>query len=210
MSYTWKPDNFSVEDHPFPAFIPPEISCLIVGTFPTHKRNFRYKFYYSGIDNLFWNVLERVLNHQFCFNEGIEAVQERELFLAEMGIGITDMIEKCYRRNGYSTDDHIFPISFRDIFAIIDQHTSINRVILTSRTDLTGALWHFQTYCMQKGYSVVQLTTTPDKLMKGRYHRVGRVIEVYVPYSTSSSYIQGRTDRFETVVKMYAHSLQNL
>lgn len=210
MLYTWKPDKFTVENHPFPTFIPPGIKCLIVGTFPTHSKNFRYKFYYSGLDNAFWNVLERVLTHTFNFTEGFEAVQERELYLREKRIGITDMIEKCYRRNGYSTDDHIFPIVFRDVLTIIDQHPSINRLILTSRTDLTGALWHFQTYCMQKGCPVVELATEGDKLKKGIYYRAGREIEVYVPYSTSPSYIQGKAERFEKVVNMYVRSLKNL
>jgi hypothetical protein len=45
------------------------------------------------------------------------------------------MHEKCYRKNNFSTDENLFPIILNDIFSILDQYNSINRIILTSRTE---------------------------------------------------------------------------
>jgi G:T/U-mismatch repair DNA glycosylase len=71
-----KPDIFVIEEHPFKTFVPPNAKYLIVGTFPTHKNNFRFKFFYSGKDNSFWNIIEKVFNHTFKYNEGEKAVEE--------------------------------------------------------------------------------------------------------------------------------------
>ena len=142
-------DNYVVCNHPFEDFLPGNLKTLVIGTFPTHERNYKmtFPFYYAGNGNMFWPTLEQVFKKSFQYHQGSEAKKEREEFLKPKGIGITDMLYKCYRKNDRSQDQHIFPITFRDIFGIIENNKSVETIILTSRTKIIGALGLFETYC---------------------------------------------------------------
>ncbi|MCU7548147.1 hypothetical protein OCK74_03435 [Chitinophagaceae bacterium LB-8] len=141
MAYTRKKQYiYTIEDHPFDTFIPPNTKFLIIGTFPTYINNWRYKFYYSGKGNTFWNIIESVFKIKFKYHEGDEAVEERKMFLRTKRIGITDMHVKFYRKNNYSTDENLHTIILKDVFLLLNQHPTIERIILTSRTEVFGAL----------------------------------------------------------------------
>ena len=205
---SWKKkDTYEVEEHPFETFVPSNAKFLIIGTFPTHKNNFRFKFFYSGKDNTFWNIIEKVFNNSFKHNDGDKAVEERKTFLKSKTIGITDMHEKCYRKNSHSTDENLFPIILKDIFSILDEHTTIKRIILTSRTEVFGALGLFKTYFLQKGLELEQPEKQQDKVLEGSFIYKEREIEVLVPYSPSARVFESNDISPEEAVHMYRHCL---
>jgi hypoxanthine-DNA glycosylase len=204
---SWKKDIFVVEEHPFETYVPAYAKILIVGTFPTHKNNFKFKFFYSGKDNSFWKIIEKVFNHTFKYNDGEKAVDERKIFLKSKAIGITDLHKKCYRKNNYSTDENLFPIILNDIFSILDEHTFIKRIILTSRTEVFGALGLFKTYFLQKGIELEQPEKRKDKVLEGSFIYKEREIEVLVPYSPSARVFESNDISPEEVVQMYRNCL---
>jgi G:T/U-mismatch repair DNA glycosylase len=204
---TYKKDTYDLEEHPFETFVPSNAKILIIGTFPTHNNNHRFNFFYSSKDNSFWAIMEKVFKHNFKYNEGKNAVQERKVFLQLKAIGITDMHEKCYRKNGCSTDENLFPIVLKDIFALLDEHHSINRIVLTSRTEVFGALGLFKTYFLQKGLELEQPEKRQDKVLEGSFVYNEREIEVLVPYSPSPRLIEKGTTTMDELVKMYRHCL---
>jgi G:T/U-mismatch repair DNA glycosylase len=199
--------TYEIEEHPFETFVPLNSKYLIIGTFPTHKKNSKFKFFYSGKDNSFWNIVEKVFDHSFIYKEGDKAVEERKTFLKSKAIGITDMHEKCYRRNGYSTDENLFPIILKDIFAILNEHHSIKRIILTSRTEVFGALGLLETYFLQRGLQLEHPKKRKDKVKEGSFVYKEREIEILVPYSPSPRLIENGTTTMEELVKMYSNSL---
>lgn len=200
---SWKKDSYEVEEHPFETFVPENAKFLIIGTFPTHNNNHRFNFFYSGKDNSFWSIIEQVFKHSFQHDTGNKAVEERKAFLKSKGIGITDMHEKCYRKNGYSTDENLFPIILKDFFAILDEQTYIKRIVLTSRTEVFGALGLLKTYFLQKGLELEQPEKRTDKVLEGSFIYKEREIEVLVPYSPSPRLIEKGTTTMEELVKMY-------
>lgn len=204
----WKPDRFCIEVHPFETFVPSNAEFLIIGTFPTHRNNWKFNFFYSEKDNSFWNIIEKVFNHSFQHNEGLRAVEERKKLLDSKAIGITDMHQKCYRKNNYSTDENLFPIILKDIFLILDEHKSINRIILTSRTDVFGALGLFKTYFLQKGLKLEQPKQLRNKLLEGSFIYEKRNIEILVPYSPSPRLIEKGTTTIQELVEMYKYCLK--
>lgn len=203
---SWKKDTYEIEEHPFETYVPSNAKFLIIGTFPTHPSNFRFKFFYSGKKNSFWNIIEKVFNHSFKYNEGDKAVEERKTFLKSKTIGITDMHEKCYRKSN-SADENLFPIILKDIFSILDEHTAINRIILTSRTEVFGALGLLKTYFLQKGLELEQPEKREDKVLVGSFIYNEREIEVLVPYSPSATIFKSNNITPEEVVQMYRHCL---
>ncbi len=203
---SWKKkDTYEVEVHPFETFVPSNAMFLIIGTFPTHKNNFRFNFFYSGKDNSFWNIIEKVFKPTFLYDTGDKAVDERKAFLKSKGIGITDMYEKCYRKNGYSTDENLFPIILKDIFSILDEHASIKRIILTSRTEVFGALGLLKTYFLQKGLELEHPEKRSDKVLEGSFIYQEREIEILVPYSPSGRVFESNNITPDEVVQMYRH-----
>lgn len=200
---SWNKDSYVIESHPFETFIPPYAEYLIVGTFPTFKDNFRFKFFYSGKDNLFWKIIESVFKHNFNYSEGEKAVEERKTFLIEKRIGITDMHVKCYRKNQFSTDESLFPIILNDVFSLLDKNSSIKRLVLTSRTDVFGALGLLKTYLLQNNLELVQLEKRKDKILQGNFKISNRVIEIMVPYSPSPRLIENGRTTLDELVSMY-------
>ncbi len=200
-------DKYEIETHPFETFVPPKTKYLIIGTFPTVKKNFMFNFYYSGKDNFFWSFLENVFNHSFKYYNGNNAVEERKTFLISKGIGITDMHKKCYRKNNSTNDNNLFPIILNDIFSLIEKHNSIKRIVLTSRTDVFGALGLLKTYFLQKGLELEHPIKRIDKVLKGSFFLNGREIEILVPYSPSPRVFDSNNISLEEIVQMYKQCL---
>lgn len=208
MAKNWnKKDTYAIERHPFETLIYPGIKHLVIGTFPTNKDNFRYEFFYSGKDNLFWEVIEDVYNHTFQFHSDNRAVNERKEFLKEKGIGLTDMHEMCYRRNSYSTDENLFPIILTDIFEILNNHNTIERIIFTSRTEVFGALGLFKTYLLQRHQTLPEMIRRENKILEGKFKYNDREIKLFVPYSPSPRLIEKGTTTKPELVNMYKYSL---
>jgi G:T/U-mismatch repair DNA glycosylase len=188
-------------NHPFESFVPSKAKTLVIGTFPTRSVNFQFPFYYSGKNNRFWPVMEGVFELKFQFHSGKPAVDERKDFLASKGIGITDMISKCYRLAEKSQDIHLYPIAMNDIFALLDKHNSIESILLTSRTEIYGALGLLNTYFLQRDMKLESLNKNRHNILEGSFNYHGREIEILVPISPSSS-AEDSAD-LETLIKMY-------
>ncbi|MFT0415233.1 hypothetical protein [Bacteroides thetaiotaomicron] len=191
---------YILEKHPFEAYIPEKAKTLIIGTFPTRKENRKFEFYYANEKNMFWDILGKIFNFQFHFDEGMKAVNERKEFLKDNLIGITDMHLLCYRRKGSSSDEDILHIKLQDIFFLLSQYPSINRLILTSRTEYVGALGLLKIYFMQQD-KFLEIPQSATKLIKNTFIYEERTIKIFVPYSTSPKVIKDYG--FDSILDMY-------
>ena len=61
-----------------------------------------------------------------------EAVKQRQQFLTEKSIGITDVVGKCNRLNGSSEDKHLMNIEPKDLKQLLIEHPQIKTLIYTS------------------------------------------------------------------------------
>jgi G:T/U-mismatch repair DNA glycosylase len=212
-SYSYKKpytfDLFEIEDHPFETFVKPNATHLIIGTFPTHIENRKFRFYYSGEDNLFWKVLEKIFEHKFKYYEGEIAETERKKFLESKGIGITDMLLKCYRKNKWSTDENLYPILWNDIFEILDENKLISTLVLTSRSKICGALGLLETLFIQKSIDFEWPNKRKDKILQGSFKYNDREYRVFVPYSPSPRLIKDGITSLIELEFMYAVSFKN-
>jgi G:T/U-mismatch repair DNA glycosylase len=189
MSYNSKPN---LELHHFEICVPEDATTLIVGTFPTHKRNYEktFAFYYGSKDNNFWNVITRIFNHRFIHFEGDLAKQERINFLNEKGIGITDMIAECYRFGKSSSDTSLFPIKLTDVISILKKHNSITKIILTSRSGAISSLGLFKVHLNNKKINPINFTKNKNGVLEGVLDMHSREIKILVPYSTSPKVVK--------------------
>lgn len=202
------PDKWEVCHHPFELFfIPPNADKLVIGTFPTYHKNYQatFNFFYGGETNPFWEVFGKVYNKQFKHYAGELAVKERKQLLIDNKVGITDMLKICYRKNGSSKDQDLYPIDLNDVFDLLDKNTCISRLILTSRTEVYGALGLLETYFLQKGLELKKGKIRPDKIMETNFDYLGRNIQVLIPYSTSPTNTHSTP---ELLFEMYKYCLE--
>jgi hypoxanthine-DNA glycosylase len=94
-----------IEKHPFEAFIPENIQCLIVGSFPG-KEQTQYEpdethWFYGAPRNQLWKILEIVYKRKLNNRE------EKQQLFEEAGIGITDVIKSCVRTQGSNLDENL-------------------------------------------------------------------------------------------------------
>jgi G:T/U-mismatch repair DNA glycosylase len=57
--------NIEPEPHAFGTFAPPGVEFLIIGTFPTHKRNREFEFFYPNKQNVFWEIVASIYKYNF-------------------------------------------------------------------------------------------------------------------------------------------------
>lgn len=199
-------EPWSYCQHPFETYIPPNTKKVIIGTFPTYHKNYEstFDFFYGGKDNRFWKTIERVFNKRFKYNIGDKAIQERKRLLEENLIGITDMLYKCYRRGTHSQDDKLHPILLNDIFKLLSDNESVERLILTSRGKIYGALGLLETYFLQKDLLLDKAVEGDDRIMRTTFLFDCREIQVWVPHSTSPS---NKNVTEDELFQMYANCL---
>jgi hypoxanthine-DNA glycosylase len=94
-----------IEEHPFTAFVPRNIRCLIVGSFPGKEQTQcavdETHWFYGAPRNQFWKIVEKVYNRE------LKKRKQKQRLFEEHGIGITDVIQSCVRRSGTNLDENL-------------------------------------------------------------------------------------------------------
>jgi hypoxanthine-DNA glycosylase len=95
----------NIETHPFEAFIPKNIQCLIVGSFPGKEQTQceldETHWFYGAPRNQLWKILEIVYKRELKDRKG-----KQQLF-EQAGIGMTDVIKSCVRLEGTNLDENL-------------------------------------------------------------------------------------------------------
>jgi hypoxanthine-DNA glycosylase len=94
-----------IETHPFEAFIPEKIKCLIVGSFPgkeqTQCKPDETHWFYGAPRNQLWKILEIVYKRQ------LRNRKEKQQLFEEARIGMTDVVKSCIRTQGTNLDENL-------------------------------------------------------------------------------------------------------
>jgi G:T/U-mismatch repair DNA glycosylase len=138
------------ETHPWKWFAPPNCKVLIVGTFPTAKRNWKYEFFYPYTANLFWRIMAAILKTELKYFSGLDAVNERKAILKKLPIAITDMGHRIIRNNNSSLDENLIAVEYMDIFQILEENPSINKILFTSSSGTVSAVGWFNKFLKEK------------------------------------------------------------
>lgn len=171
-----------MEEHKWKWHIPAGATKLIIGTFPTHKRNWSFDFFYPNCANNFWKVLSALNNTELKYLSGDDAIKERKKILENLNVGVTDMGYKIIRKEESSVDHKLEVIAFMDIIQILRQYTSINKIILTSSSGKTSAhSW----FCQYLGENKIRYSFNKSKIPFYGKIFFEREIDVAVINSTS-------------------------
>lgn len=203
--------------HPFKPFVPQGATTLIIGTFPPLAQYQDFKFYYpNNTGNRFWIIMEYVFNHKFQYWKDDVAAEERKALLEREHIAITDMIEKCIRTNGNSSDKNLSEIEFRNVYKLLKDRPAIQKVILTSRTDgdserihkkhlgksrNNSALELLNEHLMENEITIRNLHKEDNGLIKGEFELNNKIIRIFVPYTPSARWYNSHKGKVNDMYK---------
>jgi hypoxanthine-DNA glycosylase len=121
-----------IETHPFTAFIPENVTVIIVGSFPgrevTHKILTEDEWFYSTKRNQFWKIISGV------YHLDLSTKIEKQSLFKKHGIGIVDLFLKVKRKAANNMDQNLQVIEYNDkaIKEILSNHR-IKKIFFTSR-----------------------------------------------------------------------------
>jgi G:T/U-mismatch repair DNA glycosylase len=187
-----------IETHPFGQFVPTGARCLILGTFPTHAKNWRFNSFYPGRANFFWRMLSEIYKHPFKHTHGDEAGKERLALCAKYGIAISDTAYRVKRLvHESSLDSNLEVVERMDVLKILKDNPSINTVILTGSSGKVSA--HAVFYQHLEEFNIPFALTAGKPPILGNFELGGRQIKVCTLYSTSGINI----GRYKEAVEQY-------
>ncbi|MDR3275282.1 MAG: hypothetical protein LBS81_04870 [Endomicrobium sp.] len=206
------------EIHPFAHFVPQGATILVVGTFPPVVQSRDFKFYYpNNTGNRFWAIIEYVFNYKFQNWKGDAAVEERKSLLKKKHIAITDMIEKCMRTENNSSDKNLAEIEFRNIYKLLKDYYTIQKIILTSRTygdseqihkkhlsksRNNSALELLNEHLREHGIIIRNLHKGENGLIKGEFKlATNRIIKIFVPYTPVTKWYNIQRNRINDMYR---------
>lgn len=193
------------ETHPWKLFAPQNSRTLIVGTFPTAKKNWAFDFFYPNKLNLFWLVISKVLKHELKHFSGAEAVEERKTLLELLNLAITDMGSEIMREDDSSLDEKLTVIQYTDILHILNENPKISKVIFTSSSGPVSASKWFMEYLRSKNISY----KFPKGLkpLKSELQFQGKLIKLVILYSPSRR--ASNRISFDKLVEMYENEIRS-
>jgi len=97
--------DLNVERHPFTAFIPKKIRCLILGSFPGKEQTRgaldENAWFYGAPLNQFWRILAK------AYGRELKTRADKQALFEEAGIGITDIFKSAIRTSGSNLDENL-------------------------------------------------------------------------------------------------------
>jgi len=99
-----------IEHHPFPAFLPPKMKCLILGSFPGKEQTKggpdENAWFYGAPLNQLWRILEKVYDRE------LKTKEAKQKLFCEACIGITDIFKSVTRKAGTNLDENLEIIKY--------------------------------------------------------------------------------------------------
>ena len=191
--------------HPYEPFVPQGATRLIIGTIPPYRfciepqalRDGDVDFYYGSRNNAFWRLIEQATGEVFDYANTQTAIEQRKVFLAKRGIGITDVIKSCVHQDGKSDDISLREIEPKPIRQLLAEHPTIGTLIYTGRSSQNNSVMFLMNRHIADKHCH---SSTNDPAQKSVVIN-GRVYKVILLYSPSPNALRGVDP--ETRLKQY-------
>jgi len=134
------------EIHPWNWHVPAGTITVVIGTFPPTRRNWSFDFFYPNKNNYFWKIIARIADRPLRYVSGEEAVNERKELLNQLKTGVSDMGQIIRRKTDSSLDENLEIVEYMDIFKLLQENPSVQKLIFTSSSGKSSAMGWFKEY----------------------------------------------------------------
>ncbi len=162
--------------HPYPPFIPPNATKLIVGTLPPPRFSMGQllekdvDFCYGSYYNSLWLYIDKIHNLNLRYDNSDEAVQQRKQFLIEKGIGICDIVQSAERDKIDASDLGMRNIQLRDVVGYIKTHPNIDTLLFTGGNSKNGPEYFFRKHLQDYGIKLVEVSPEVPRIHQFELH----------------------------------------
>ena len=136
--------------HPYPPFILPDTTKLIVGTLPPPRFStggllekdvdFCYGSYYNSL----WLYIDAIHQLHLRYDNSEEAVEERKQFLMHHKIGVCDIVESCERTKMDASDLGMQNVKLRNLLGYLKAFPNIDTLLFTGGNSKNGPEYFFR------------------------------------------------------------------
>lgn len=151
--------------HPYPPFLFPEATKLIVGTLPPPRfSQGKFKprdvnFCYGSSDGQLWPILDRLFNLKLEYALTQTAIAQRKTFLRERRIGICDIVAKARREKVDASDLGMHSVELRDLLKVLREHPGVDQLLFTGGNSKNGPEYFFRRLLKANGLQLQQINT---------------------------------------------------
>ena len=130
--------------HPYPPYILPDTTRLIVGTLPpprftTGELNAQdVDFCYGSSNGMLWKIWDRLYDLNLVYKNTKHAIEQRKAFLKREKIGIFDIVGAAYRDKIDASDLVMQQPELRDLLGILEQHPKVKTLIFKGGNSKNG------------------------------------------------------------------------
>ena len=130
--------------HPYPPYILPDTTRLIVGTLQPHRfttgelNTQDVDFCYGSSNGMLWKIWDCLYDLNLVYENTKHAIEQRKAFLKREKIGICDIVGAAYRDKIDASDLGMQQPELRDILGILEQHPKVKTLIFTGGNSKNG------------------------------------------------------------------------
>lgn len=124
--------NSVIESLPFPPFLPPHATVMLMGTFPPAAEKRSMAFHYPNFQNDMWRVYGLVFFGDAAHFQAASAkrfdADKIKAFLWERGIASCPTVFKAVRTHGNAADEFLQIVESVDLPAVLAQVPQLSRI----------------------------------------------------------------------------------
>lgn len=143
--------------HPYPPFINPDTTKLIVGTLPPPRFSVGallekdVDFCYGSCFNSLWLFIDKIYDLNLRYDNSEEAVIQRKEFLIAHQIGICDIVESCEREKIDASDLGMQNIHLRNLIGYLQNFPNVDTLLFTGGDSKNGPAYFFKKHLKTYG-----------------------------------------------------------
>ena len=128
-------DEQNIELRPFPPFLPPQATVLMMGSFPPAAEKRAIEFHYPNFQNDMWRVYGLVffgdaMHFQRAGEKAFDA-ERIKAFLTERGIGSCPGVRRAIRMHGNASDAYLKVVETVELPEILEKIPQCRRICTT-------------------------------------------------------------------------------
>jgi G:T/U-mismatch repair DNA glycosylase len=197
--------EFTLETHPDWYMPVEDMNTLILGTYPPYEEQRDFKFYYPNNLNHFWKILAHINGVPLKEWKNEAAIEERKLLMKKLRVGVQNLGLRIERKGTSSADKDLRLIEYQDIEQIVNESSSLKKILLTgySRPESTY-LWFIRYLTFRK---IIYETPKPIKAGVEFIVHFSKPITCIIGNSTSTMAQKGG-ETFELLVQQFRKALE--